>query len=95
LRLPSASVATYPTVVIPTGKQFPDEKLLDTEGSPQLSVAVGAAHCALAHESIVESVMFAGQLAKTGFIVSPKHGFLTVTVNEQGVAKLYFESLPS
>jgi hypothetical protein len=67
----------------------------NTEGVLQLSVAVGAAHCAMAHVSAVLRTIFAGQFAKTGLIVSLKHGFVfvTVTVKVQ-IAVLFRVSLP-
>jgi hypothetical protein len=51
--LPLASIALYVTVVTPIGNAAPDAKLLDTEGVPQLSVAVGATHVATAVVPVV------------------------------------------
>jgi hypothetical protein len=66
--------------------------VLDTEGVLQLSVAVGAVHVATETVSVIVLEIFAGQLVKTGFIVSVEHGFVTVTVKEQ-VALLFLSSV--
>lgn len=50
---------------------------------PQLSVTVGARHCAIAQESVVVKTIFAGQFAISGFVISVAQGLVTVTVNEQ------------
>jgi hypothetical protein len=74
---------------------MPEVCVLTTEGMPQLSVAVGAVHCALAQVSAVDKTIFAGQFAKIGFTVSVAHGFVLVTrtLNEQ-VAVLFLVSFP-
>jgi hypothetical protein len=46
-------------------------------------VAVGGVQVAIASESGVVFAIFVGQLAKTGLVVSFKHGLTTVTVNTQ------------
>jgi hypothetical protein len=80
---------------VPTGKQIPEVCVLTTEGMPQLSVAVGAVHCALAQVSAVDKTIFAGQLANTGFTVSVAQILVLVTrtVKEQ-VAVLFLLSVP-
>jgi hypothetical protein len=80
---------------MPIGKQKPVLCVLTTEGVPQLSVAVGAAHCAIAQLSIAVNTMFAGQFVKTGFTVSVAHGFVLVTRTwKEHVAVLFLVSLP-
>jgi hypothetical protein len=73
----------------------PDVCVLATEGAPQLSVAIGAIHCAKAQVSAVLKTMFAGQSVKTGFTVSVAHGLVLVTriLNEQ-MAVLFLVSFP-
>jgi hypothetical protein len=66
--------------------------VLTKEESVQLSVAVGSVHVAIDDVVAVVFTIFAGQLAITGFVVSVKHGFVTVTVKEQ-VALLFFASV--
>ena len=65
------------TVVTPIGNAAPDTYVLDTEGVPQLSVAVGATHVATAVVAVTVAVctlIFAGQLANIGFSVSVAQG---------------------
>jgi hypothetical protein len=79
---------------VPVGKLAPTLNVPDTEGVLQLSVAVGAVHCAIAVAAVVVTVIFAGQKVKTGLTVSLEQGVmmrLTVTVNEH-VLLLFFES---
>jgi hypothetical protein len=83
VRLLFASVAAYPTIVLPIGKQVPELWVLTTVGVPQLSVAVGVAHCAKAQESSVVKTILLGQEVKVGLLVSPWHKLLTVMVNSQ------------
>jgi hypothetical protein len=82
-------------VVTPIGKQVPTVCVPTIVVVLQLSVAVGAAHCAMAHVSAVLRTIFAGQLVKIGLMVSLKHGFVfvTVTVKVQ-IAVLFRVSLP-
>ena len=100
--LPFASVALYVIVVVPTGKHEPIPKpgmgaeVTDTEGVPQLSVAVGAVHEALAQVPVVVKFMLVGQFVNVGAVASVAQGstavFVTVTVNVQ-VAVLPFASV--
>jgi hypothetical protein len=87
-----ASVAVYTTVVTPILNASPEVYVLDTEGVPQLSVAVGAVQVAIAAVSDVVLAIFAGQVVKIGFTVSVAHGFVTVIVKEQ-VALLFLASV--
>ena len=65
---------------MPTGKASPDEKLLVTEGEEvQLSVAVGAVQVAIALVPEVDKLMFCGQLAKIGGVISFKQGSKALT----------------
>jgi hypothetical protein len=80
------------TVVTPIENVAPELWVLVTEGVVQLSVTVGAVHVAVEEVVVTVFSMFAGQFAKTGFVVSVKHGFVTVTVKEQ-VALLFFASV--
>jgi hypothetical protein len=73
---------------VPIGKHLPAWCEAVSVGVPQLSVIVGATHCAMAQESVVFRTMFAGQLAMIGFVTSVAQGFVTVTVNEQMPALL-------
>ena len=77
---------------MPILKHEPLAKFVTTRGVPQLSVAVGATHCATAQVSEVAKTMFAGQGVKRGLRVSKVHGLTTVTVNEQN-ATLPFASV--
>jgi ethanolamine utilization microcompartment shell protein EutS len=52
-------------------------------GVPQLSVTVGAVHVVARQVSAVFLAIFAGQFLITGLVTSVKHGFVTVTLNEQ------------
>jgi hypothetical protein len=81
--LPLESRAVYVTGVVPIGKHLPARCVETSVGVPQLSVTVGVAHCAIAHESVVFKTIFTGQLAIRGFVVSVAQGLVTVTVNEQ------------
>jgi hypothetical protein len=80
---------------VPAKKQMPGVWVLTTEGVPQLSVAVGSVHCALAQVSTVDKTIFAGQFEKTGFTVSVTQLLVLVTRtrNEQ-VAVLFLVSFP-
>ena len=63
------------TVVVPTGKQKPLAKLLNTEGvAVQLSVAVGAVQVAVAQAVAVVKLIFIGQIESTGLITSVAQG---------------------
>ena len=85
--LPLASVALYVIVVVPTGKHEPIPKpevgaeVTDTEGVPQLSVAVGAVHVAFAQLPVVVKLMFDGQLANVGGVASVSQGLATPQTN--------------
>jgi hypothetical protein len=76
---------------VPILKVPPELWVFNTEGTPQLSVAVGAVQVTIATVSVVFWAIFTGQLAKTGFTVSLAQGFMTVTVKAQ-VAALLLES---
>ena len=63
------------TVVVPTGKQKPLVKLLDTEGvAVQLSVAVGVVQVAVAQAVVVVKLIFIGQAERIGFTTSVAQG---------------------
>ena len=62
------------------GKAVPDAKLLDTEGLPQLSVAVGAVQVAMAVVPEVVRLIFVGQLLKAGAVTSVAQGSKRETV---------------
>jgi hypothetical protein len=64
----------------------------NTDTEPQLSVAVGMAHCAAAQLPDVVKAILGGQDEKTGLMVSLAHGFWTLMTNEQ-VARLFIESV--
>ena len=64
-------------------KQAPDTCDLTIDGVLQLSVAVGAVHCARAQLSKLVKTIFEGQLEKRGLMLSVAQGLITVTVNEQ------------
>jgi hypothetical protein len=66
--------------------------VLDTEGVPQLSVAVGGVQVTIVTVSVIVLEIFAGQADKTGLVVSVAQGFMTVTVKEQ-VAVLLLASV--
>jgi hypothetical protein len=68
---------------VPTGKHLPAWCDATSVGVPQLSVTVGATHCAIAQESVVFKTIFVGQFAMLGFVISVAQGFVTVTVNVQ------------
>ena len=78
--LPAASVNVYVTGVEPKLKLAPDVcVLVEVIDPPQLSIAVGAVHVAIAkHEASAESVMLDGHPLTTGAVLS-----ITVTVNVQ------------
>jgi hypothetical protein len=80
---------------VPIGKQIPELWVLTTEGVPQLSVAIGVAHCAIAQVSSVVKTIFVGQFVNTGFTVSEAHTLVLVTrtLKEQ-VAVLFLVSFP-
>ena len=59
---------------MPMGKDALDAKLPDTEGVPQLSVAVGGVHVAVAVVPEVVTLIFVGQLLKTGGVASVAQG---------------------
>jgi hypothetical protein len=78
--------------VTPIGKHEAEPCVAVNVGVLQLSVIVGVAHCAIAQESAVVKIKFVGQLAITGFTVSPLQRSVTVTVNSQ-VETLFLASL--
>lgn len=71
---------------MPTGNAPPFVKPVvglvtkDTEGVPQLSVAVGAVHEAVAVVPVVVKFKVAGHALNVGAVASVAHGFVTVTV---------------
>jgi hypothetical protein len=67
------------TGVVPKANELPDARVVVNVTEPQLSLASGAIHVAMAlHVESAESVMFEGQLVITGLVVST-----TVTLNVQ------------
>jgi hypothetical protein len=76
---------------VPILNFVPELWVFNTEGTPQLSVAVGGVQVTIAVVSVVFWAIFTGQLAKMGFTVSLAQGFVTVTVKAQ-VAALLLES---
>ena len=83
------------TVVVPTGKQKPLVKLLDTEGvAVQLSVAVGVVQVAVAQVVVVVKLILAGQAERTGFTTSFVQPLLLVTATSKAqVAVLFLASV--
>jgi hypothetical protein len=80
------------TFVVPTGNKLPDVCEAVIVGvAVQLSVTVGGVHQTLSAVAAVACIISVGQSAKTGAMVSFKHGFAMVIVNEQ-VAALFFAS---
>jgi hypothetical protein len=71
---------------VPIGKHLPELWVLTTEGVPQLSVAIGIVHCAMAQVSRVVKTILVGQVTKVGLMVSASQAVIldapTVTVNE-------------
>jgi hypothetical protein len=65
---------------VPIGNNEPGFLELETVTMPQLSSAVGAVHVSAMAVSGIVLTIDAGQLYKTGLIVSLKHGFETVTL---------------
>ena len=65
---------------MPTGKQEPmpsptaGEEVRDTEGVPQLSIAVGVIQLAIAQLVVVLSLILAGQLVRVGGVSSLPQG---------------------
>jgi hypothetical protein len=90
---PFKSVARYVTVEIPIGKHLPGCAVAKVDTAPHSSVALGTVHCAAAQVVVVVEIeIFAGQVAKTGLVVSVAHGLLTITEKAQ-VALLFIESV--
>ena len=80
---------------MPTEKLEPLEKLLDTEGTVQLSVAVGAVQFACAALPVVVKLMFWGQFAKTGGVTSLAHGsFATAVAPAKSRLIIFLEPVP-
>jgi hypothetical protein len=81
----AASIAMYVTIVVPVGNTPPFVKpvvgivVKDTEGTVQLSVAVGAVQFATAVVPVVVKFIFAGQAVMTGGVISFVQGFVLVT----------------
>jgi hypothetical protein len=67
------------TGVVPKANELPDARVVVNVTVPQLSLASGATHAAIALQvESAESVMLDGQLVITGLVVST-----TVTLNVQ------------
>ena len=77
-----ASAAVYVTVVVPIGKQKSPVCVPDTEGVPQLSVAVGAVKLTATHKPFADApVLLVGQVVpKLGGVTSFAQALTNVTV---------------
>ena len=81
--------------VVPTGKQKVAKCVPDTEGIPQLSVAVGAAKLTATQAPFVDTaVLLVGQVApKLGGVTSPEQASTDTVTAKEHVEKLPFASV--